>query len=62
MRGETAPGRGSGLSMKRKKHTPQQILEKLRTVEAENSQGRTLAEIARKLEASEPTRHRWRNQ
>ena len=48
--------------MKRKKHTPQQILEKLRTVEAESSQGRTFAEIARKLEVSEQTLHRWRNQ
>jgi transposase-like protein len=48
--------------MKRKKHTPQQILEKLRTAEAESSQGRTWAEIARKLEVSEQTLHRWRNQ
>ena len=48
--------------MKRKRHTPQEILEKLRTVEAESSQGRTFAEIARKLEVSEQTLHRWRNQ
>ncbi len=48
--------------MKMKKHTPQQILEKLRTVEAELSQGRTFVEIARKLEVSEQTLHRWRNQ
>ena len=48
--------------MKRKKHTPPQILEKLRTVEAELSQGRTFVEIARKLEVSEQTLHRWRNQ
>jgi len=48
--------------MKRKKHTPQQILEKLRTVEADLSQGRTFVEIARKLEVSEQTLHRWRNQ
>jgi putative transposase len=48
--------------MKRKKHTPQQILEKLRAVEVELSQGRTFAEIGRKLEVSEQTLHRWRNQ
>jgi len=48
--------------MKRKKHTPQQIVEKLRTVEAELSQGRTFVEIARKLEVGEQTLHRWRNQ
>jgi len=48
--------------MKRKKHTPQQILEKLRTVDVELSQGRSFVEIARKLEVSEQTVHRWRNQ
>lgn len=48
--------------MKRKKHTPQQILEKLRGVEAEISQGRSMAEVARKYEVSEQTLHRWRNQ
>ena len=48
--------------MKRKKHTPQQILEKLRTVDVELSAGLTFAEIARKLEVSEQTLHRWRNQ
>ena len=39
--------------MKRKKHTPQQILEKLRSADVELSQGRTFAEIARKLDVSE---------
>jgi transposase-like protein len=47
--------------MKRKKHTSQQILEKVRTVDVELSAGRTFAEIARKLEVSEQTVHRWRN-
>ncbi len=47
--------------MKRKKHTSQQILEKLRTVDVELSAGRTFAEIARKLEVSEQTVHRRRN-
>jgi transposase-like protein len=47
--------------MKRKKHTSQQILEKLRTAEVELSEGRTFAEVARKLEVSEQTVHRWRN-
>jgi transposase-like protein len=44
--------------MKRKKHTPQQILEKLRAVDVELSQGRTFVEIARQLEVSEQTLHR----
>jgi transposase-like protein len=33
----------------------------LRTVDVELSAGRTFAEIARKLEVSEQTVHRWRN-
>jgi transposase-like protein len=37
-------------------------LEKLRSADVELSQGRTFAEIARKLEVSEQTLHRWRNQ
>jgi putative transposase len=45
------------------KRTPQQILEKLRAVDVELSQGPTFAEIRRKLEVSEQTlHHRWRNQ
>jgi transposase-like protein len=48
--------------MKRKRHTPQQILEKLRKVEAEQSQGKTITEAARIIEVSEQTLHRWRNQ
>jgi len=46
--------------MKRKKHTPQQILVKIRQAEAEMSQGVELAEVCRKLEVSEQTYHRWR--
>lgn len=46
--------------MKRKKHTPQQILVKIRQAEAEMSQGVELAEVCRKLEVSEQTFHRWR--
>lgn len=48
--------------MKRKKHTPQQILVKIRQAEAEMSQGVELAEVCRKLEVSEQTFHRWRAQ
>ena len=48
--------------MKRKRHTPQQVLEKLRKVEAELSQGKTIAEAARLSEVSEQTLHRWRHQ
>jgi transposase-like protein len=48
--------------MARKRHTPEQILAKLRDAEVMQSEGRTTAEIAKKLEVSEQTFHRWRNQ
>jgi putative transposase len=48
--------------MKRKKHTPGQIIRKLREADAELAQGRTIGEVCQKLEISEPTFHRWRTQ
>ena len=48
--------------MKRKKHSPDQIIRKLRQAEAMQSEGRTLGEICQTLEISEQTFHRWRNQ
>jgi putative transposase len=46
--------------MKRKRHTPQEIIVKLREAEAELNQGTTIEAVCRKLEVSEPTFHRWR--
>ena len=48
--------------MKRRKHTPDQIIRKLRTAEQMVSEGKTTAEAAKALEVSEQTLHRWRNQ
>lgn len=48
--------------MARKRHTPDQILGKLRDADVLLAQGESIAEVARKLEVSEPTYHRWRNQ
>jgi transposase-like protein len=48
--------------MKRKRHTPEQIIRKLREAEALLSSGRTVPEVARELGVSETTFHRWRNQ
>ena len=48
--------------MARKRHTPEQILAKLRDAEVLASQGLGAADIARRLEISEQTYHRWRNQ
>jgi putative transposase len=44
------------------RHTPDQILKKLRDADVLLSQGLPLAEIAKRLEVSEQTYHRWRNQ
>jgi transposase-like protein len=46
--------------MKSKRHTPQEIIVKLRKAEAELNQGAIIEAVCRKLEVSEPTLHRWR--
>jgi putative transposase len=48
--------------MKRKRHTPEQIIRKLREADTMLSAGSTIAQICQKLEVSEQTFHRWRNQ
>jgi transposase-like protein len=45
--------------MKRKRHTPEQIIRKLRTAEQLLNQGQTVADVCRILEVSAPTYHRW---
>jgi transposase-like protein len=48
--------------MKRKQHTPEQIIRRLREAERLQGEGRTVPEIARALGVSEQTFYRWRNQ
>ena len=48
--------------MKRQRHTPEQIIRKLRVAEQMLSEGKTAGEAAKALEVSEQTLHRWRNQ
>ena len=48
--------------MKRRRHTPEQIIRKLREAERMLTEGKTAAEAAKALEVSENTFHRWRNQ
>jgi len=48
--------------MKRKRHTPQEIIAKLREAEVELNQGATIEAVCRKLEISEQTFHRWRHE
>lgn len=48
--------------MKRRRHTPEQIIRKLREAERLLGEGKTIPEAAKELEVSEQTYHRWRNQ
>jgi transposase-like protein len=48
--------------VKRRRHTPEQIIRKLRGAERMLAEGKTTAEAAKALEVSEQTFHRWRNQ
>ena len=48
--------------MKRSRHTPEQVIRKLREAERMLGEGRTIAEAAKELGISEQTFHRWRNQ
>lgn len=50
------------MTRRRKRHTPEQIVRKLRDADALLAAGKTLGEICQALEVSEPTLHRWRNQ
>lgn len=45
--------------MKRKRHSPEQIVRKLRQAEAEAAKGRKLAEVCKQLGISEQTYYRW---
>ena len=44
-----------------KRHIPEQIIRKLRQAEAELAAGASVPEVARRLNISEATFHRWRN-
>ena len=48
--------------MKRHRHTPEQIVRKLREGDRLLSEGKDLAEVLRELEVSEASWNRWRNQ
>ena len=48
--------------MKRKFHTPEQIIKKLREADTIMAQGRTVDQACRKLEISDATYYNWRKQ
>ena len=51
-----------GMGWARKRHTPEQIIRKLREAEVALAQGQTTAEVARKLSITEQTYYRWRKE
>ncbi len=48
--------------MKRRRHTPEQVIRKIREAERLIGEGKTIPEAAKELGISEQTYHRWRNQ
>jgi len=48
--------------MKRRRHTPEQIVRLLAEGEKLLGEGKTIDEVARHLEITESTWHRWKNQ
>ena len=47
---------------RRKRHSPEQIIKKLREADAMVAVGKTIGQVVQSLEISEQTFHRWRNQ
>ena len=48
--------------VKRRRHTPEQVIRKLREAERMLGGGKTIAEVVRALEVGENTYHRWQRQ
>ena len=48
--------------MKRTRHTPEQVIRKLREADGMLAEQKSIAEVAKQLGVSENTYHRWRNQ
>ena len=50
------------LNMKQKRHTPEEIIKKLREAATLLAGGQGVEEVCKKLEVSPPTYHRWKEQ
>jgi putative transposase len=55
-------GEGRMFTMPRRRHTPEQIVRKLREADRLLNEGQDVAAVCRDLQVSEQTYHRWRNQ
>ncbi len=50
------------MAVKKRKHTPDQVVRKLREADRLLAEGKQIPEVAKHLEISEQTYHRWRKQ
>ncbi len=50
------------MTARRKRHSPEKIIQKLRDADALLAAGKTIPEVCQALEISEATFHRWREQ
>ena len=50
------------MKKRNKRHSPEQIVKKLRDAEVMLNGGKSIEEVLKALEVSEATFHRWRNQ
>ncbi len=50
------------LTMKRNRHTPEQIIRRLKTAGQRIVQDKTDSDVCRVIEVSQATHHRWRQQ
>ena len=48
--------------MASKRHTPEQIINKLRQAEVEIANGATIAQVCKKIGVTDQTYYRWRNE
>ena len=56
------PDWAGDFAMKRIRHTAEQIIRKLKTAEQLIAQGKTVADVCRAIEFTQPTYHRWKQQ
>lgn len=50
------------MGQRRRRHTPEQVIRKLREADRLLGEGQDVAAVCKKLEVSEQTLHRWRQQ
>ena len=53
---------GRVFTMKRICHSAEQFIHKLKTAEQLIAQGKTVADVCRAIEVTQPTYHRWKQQ